>query len=160
MKIKVIAVGKIKEKFFKDAIDEYLKRLSSYCDIEIIEVNDEAIPDNASIKVANEIKEKEGNKIISKIKEKDYVISLNLHKKQYDSVEFSKKISNIALKGYGTIDFIIGGSLGLGENVISHSNEEITLSEMTFTHQMTRIIILEQIYRAYKIINNETYHKW
>ena len=158
LKINIICVGKIKEKFFRDAINEYSKRLSRFCICNIIEVPDERIPDNLNIHIEELIKSKEGSKIISNVKSSSYTIALDLKGKQYDSIEFSKKIENLSIFN-STVNFIIGGSLGLSDEVIKNSNELICFSRMTFPHQLIRIFLLEQIYRAFKISNNETYHK-
>ena len=156
--INILCVGKIKEKFFKDAILEYSKRLSKFCNLTITELPDEKIPNNASSKIENEIKEKEGNNIISHIKKDSYVIALDLSGKEFDSVEFSKKISNISIIN-SSITFIIGGSLGLSSKVLLNCNEKFCFSKLTFPHQLIRIFLLEQLYRGFKISNNETYHK-
>lgn len=158
LKINIICVGKIKEKFFRDAINEYSKRLSRFCICNIIEVPDERIPDNLNIHIEELIKSKEGSKIISNVKSSSYTIALDLKGKQYDSIEFSKKIENLSICN-STVNFIIGGSLGLSDEVLKNSNELICFSRMTFPHQLIRIFLLEQIYRAFKISNNETYHK-
>ena len=150
--------GKIKENFLKDAINEYSKRLSKYCILNIIEVPDEKIPDKLSDKISNEIKQKECNKILSCIKKDSYIICLDLKGKQFSSEEFSKKIENIS-EINSTITFIIGGSLGLTNELINYSNEKICFSLMTFPHQLIRVFLLEQIFRAFKISNNETYHR-
>ena len=157
--INIICVGKIKEKYLRDAIDEYFKRLSKYCQLKIIELPDEKIPNNPSEKEVLAIKEKEGQNIINNIKKDSYNICLDLKGKQFTSEEFSKKLENISLNQYSTINFIIGGSLGISDNVLSISNELISFSKMTFPHQLFRVFLLEQIYRAFKISNNETYHK-
>jgi len=157
--INIICVGRIKETYLKDAIDEYRKRLSKYCILNIIELLDEKIPSNPSEKEIENIKIKEGKNIISQIKKDTYTISLDLKGKQYTSEEFSNKIENISLNFNSTINFIIGGSLGLSQEVINNSNELISFSKMTFPHQLFRVFLLEQIYRAFKIINNENYHK-
>ena len=156
--INIICVGKIKENYLKDAITEYSKRLSKYCKLQIIEVADEQIPDNLSNKLAENVKEIEGKRILSQIKN-SYVISLDLKGKQFTSEEFSSKLENISLNLNSNISFIIGGSLGLSHEVIQHSNELVCFSKMTFPHQLIRIFLLEQIYRAFKISNHETYHK-
>ncbi len=159
MKIIILSVGKIKEKYWNDAIDEYIKRLSSYTRVEIVEVMDEKAPANASIKEENQIKNKEGDKLLKRINDKDFVIALTLNEKQYDSISFSKFVSDSLISGGSCITFVIGGSLGLSDAVIKRANKKMSLSELTFTHQMTRVILLEQIYRSFKILNNETYHK-
>lgn len=159
MKIKIIAVGKIKENYLKDGINEYLLRLSPYAKIEIVEVSDSKVKDNPNegdiLKVINE----EGERILSKIKSGEYVINLDLNKKEFDSVEFSKFIESKLVEGGSSITFVIGGSYGLSQKVKDRANYSISLSKMTFLHQMTRLILLEQIYRSFKILNNETYHK-
>ena len=156
--INIICVGKIKEKYLRDAIDEYSKRLSKYCKLDIIEINDEPIPNNLSEKTAEIIKNIEGDKILAKIKN-SYIISLDLQGKQYSSEEFAEKIEKISVNSNSSISFIIGGSLGLSNFVINNSNELICFSKMTFPHQLIRLFLLEQIFRAFKIQNNETYHR-
>lgn len=156
--INIICIGKIKEKYLKDAISEYSKRLLKYCKLNIIELADEQIPNNLNVKLSENIKDVEGTKILSQIKN-SYVISLDLKGDQYTSEDFSKKLDNIFLNKNSTISFIIGGSLGLSNNVISKSDELICFSKMTFPHQLFRVLLLEQIYRSYKILNNESYHK-
>ena len=159
MKIKIIAVGKIKENYLKEGINEYLVRLSPYAKTEIVEVSDSKVKDNPNesdiLKVINE----EGERILSKIKSGEYVINLDLNKKEFDSIEFSKFIESKLVEGGSSITFVIGGSYGLSQKVKDRANYSISLSKMTFLHQMTRLILLEQIYRSFKIINNETYHK-
>ncbi len=155
--INVICVGKLKETYLKDAINEYAKRLSKYCKINIVEVPDEPIPSNLNDKLSESIKQAEGNKILSFVKN-SYVISLDLKGKQYTSEEFSDKLEKLSLNN-SSISFIIGGSLGLSNEVINKSNELICFSKMTFPHQLIRLFLLEQIFRAFKISNNETYHR-
>ena len=156
--INIICVGKLKEKFFKNAIDEYSKRLSKYCKLNIIELPDEKIPEKTNPNIENEIKTKECNNIINHIKKDSYVISLDLTGKQLSSEEFSKNIENISMQS-SQITFIIGGSLGLTDKVLSMSNQKICFSKMTFPHQLIRVFLLEQIFRAFKISNGETYHR-
>lgn len=156
--INVICVGKIKESFFRDAILEYSKRLSRFCNLTITELQDEKIPEKASEKIEQEIKEKEGQNIISHIKKDSYVIALDLTGKELDSVALSQKIENLSISN-SSITFIIGGSLGLSNQALNYCNEKLCFSKMTFPHQLIRIFLLEQIYRAFKIANNETYHK-
>ena len=156
--INIICVGKLKEKFFKDAIDEYSKRLSKYCKLNIIELPDEKIPEKTNPNIENEIKTKECNNIINHKKKDSYVISLDLTGKQLSSEEFSKNIENISMQS-SQITFIIGGSLGLTDKVLSMSNQKICFSKMTFPHQLIRVFLLEQIFRAFKISNGETYHR-
>ena len=159
MNVKILCVGKIKEKFFKDAISEYSKRLSKYCTLEIIEVVDEKTSENASDVEIALVKDKEGERILKAIKDKDFVIALAILGKQMDSVAFSKYIENLTITGHSSIVFVIGGSLGLSDSVLSRSDFKISFSEMTFPHQLMRVILLEQIYRGMRIINNEPYHK-
>lgn len=156
--IRLIAVGKIKEDYLKNEINEYLKRLSRYTKISIIEVDDEKIINNSSLKEDEKVKENEGKRLLKQIKEKDFVLLIDLHGQELDSVEFSNKFLQITNTN-SNIDIVIAGSLGFSNGVIERANYRLCLSKMTFTHQMTRAIVLEQIYRAFKIINNETYHK-
>jgi len=159
MRITVICVGKIKEKFYKEALYEYIKRLSKYVKLDIIEVNDEKTPDGASESLSEQIKKCEADRIMQKIPDNAYVISTAIEGDSYDSVAFSKKISSLALNGCSHIVFIIGGSLGLHDSVKKRSSSLISFSKMTFPHQLMRVILLEQIYRSYRIINGEPYHK-
>lgn len=156
--INVLCVGKVKETFFKEAIFEYSKRLSRFCDLNIIEIQDEKIPDKSNEKIEQEIKDKEGNNILSHIKKDSYVIALDLRGKEFDSVTFSQEISRLSITN-SNITFVIGGSLGLSEKVLSSCNEKICFSKLTFPHQLIRIFLLEQLYRSFKIANNEAYHK-
>ena len=150
--IKIICVGKIKEKFFRESIEEYQKRISKYTKLEIIELQD---INNNNINI---ILEKEKELILNKISEKDYVITLEIEGQELSSIELSNKIDNILLT-HSNITFIIGGSYGLHEEIKSRSNFKLSFSKLTFPHQLFRIMLLEQIYRSYKILNNETYHK-
>ena len=159
MNISIIAVGKLKEKYLKMAVDEYSMRLSRYAKLEIIELQDEKTPDNASEKEEVQIKEKEGSAILSKIKDNSYVIAMDLNGKQLTSVEFSQFISNCAVMGNSNIVFVIGGSLGLSEEVIKRADYKLCFSKMTFPHQLFRVMLLEQVYRGFRIMNNEPYHK-
>lgn len=156
--INVICIGKLKEQFFKEAVNEYSKRLSKYCKLEITELADEKIPNNPSEKQIQDIKEKECKNIISHIKKESYIISLDLTGKQLSSEELSETIDNLSLST-SHITFIIGGSLGLTKEILNNSNTILSFSKMTFPHQLIRIFLLEQIYRAFKITNGETYHK-
>ncbi len=156
--IDIICVGKLKEQYFKDALNEYSKRLSKYCILSVVELPDEKVPDKLNDKLISDIKEKESNNILSHIKKDSYVISLDLRGKQFTSEEFSKKLENISLIN-SYVTFIIGGTLGLSDKLISSSNELICFSKMTFPHQLIRIFLLEQIFRGFKISNNETYHR-
>lgn len=156
--INIVCVGKIKESFFRDAIDEYSKRLSRFCTLNITELQDEKIPDKASEKIELSIKEKEGMNILNHIKKDSYVIGLDLKGKEFDSVAFSQEVEKIALTN-SNLTFIIGGSLGLSPEVLASCDKLICFSKMTFPHQLIRIFLLEQLYRCFKISNNETYHK-
>lgn len=159
MKITLITVGKIKEKYLRDAIAEYTKRLSKYCKLEIIEVADEKTPDNASETVEEQIRNKEGERILKNVKDDAYVITLEILGKQLTSEQLADKIDTLGIQGTSHIVFIIGGSIGLGQNVLKRSNYSLSFSKMTFPHQLMRVILLEQIYRSYRIINGEPYHK-
>ena len=159
MKITVIAVGKIKEKFFQDAVNEYSKRLSRYCKLEIIQVTDEKTPDGASEALETQIREKEGERILSNIKEGSFVVALAIEGAMVDSVELAEKIEKWGVSGISQIVFVIGGSLGLSKAVLSRADYKLSFSKMTFPHQMMRVVLLEQFYRAVKIMRNEPYHK-
>lgn len=159
MKITVITVGKIKEKYLKDAIAEYSKRLSKYCKLEIIEVADEKTPDNASEVVEDSIRSKEAERILKYVKDDAYIITLEIGGKQLSSEELADKIDKLGVQGTSHIVFIIGGSIGLGKEVLNKSNYALSFSKMTFPHQLMRVILLEQVYRSYRIISNEPYHK-
>lgn len=159
MKITLITVGKLKEKYFTMAVEEYSKRLSRYVKLNIIEVADEKTPDNASSAEEENIRRKEGERIIKSLKGDEYVITLEIEGKMLDSVELSEKINQIGVSGKGHIAFIIGGSLGLSGEVRNMSDFKLSFSKMTFPHQLMRVILLEQIYRSYRILGNEPYHK-
>lgn len=159
MKITICCVGKVKEKFYCQAIDEYSKRLSKYCKLEIKEVADEKTPDSASDNVNRMIKAKEGERLLSCIKDDMYVIALAIDGKMLDSVELSEKIASLGISGKSDIAFVIGGSLGLDDKVLQRADYKLSFSKMTFPHQLMRVILLEQIYRSYRIISHEPYHK-
>jgi len=159
MKITILAVGKIKEKYFADAVKEYEKRLGRYCKLEIIEVADEKTPAGAGRHEEGHIRQKEGKRLKKYIKDGDYVIALAVEGKQCSSVAFADKIQKLGLQGQSHIVFIIGGSIGLDTDILGNAEELLSFSEMTFPHKMMRVILLEQIYRAYRIINGEPYHK-
>lgn len=159
MKITVVCVGKIKEKYFTMAIDEYSKRLSRYCKLNIIEVPDEKTPDQASEAEELQIKKKEGERILSNIKDQAYVIALAIQGKMLDSVELAKKLESLGTYGDSQIVFVIGGSLGLSDEVLARANMKLSFSPMTFPHQLMRVVLLEQVYRAYRINYGEPYHK-
>ena len=159
MKITVIAVGKIKERFYSDAVAEYEKRLGRYCKLEIIQVEDEKTPDKAGTSLDEAVKRKEADRILKYIREDAYVVVLEIQGKMYDSVGFAEEIERLATKGVSHIQFVIGGSLGLHEEICNKADLSVSFSKMTFPHQLMRVILLEQIYRAYRIINGEPYHK-
>ncbi len=159
MKITIVCVGKIKEKFYRDALAEYTKRLSRYCSLSITEVADEKTKEQASDVECAIIKDREGERILKSIREDGYVIALAIDGKNLDSVELSKKIENLALTGKSNLYFVIGGSLGLSDEVMKRADYKLSFSRMTFPHQLMRVILLEQIYRSYRIINHEPYHK-
>lgn len=159
MNITLVTVGKIKEKYFRDAIAEYEKRLSRYCKLDIIEVADEKTPDKASELLEEQIKQKEAERILKHIREDAYCIALAIDGKKFDSVGFSKHINQLGITGKSNVVFVIGGSLGLHESVMKRADGKISFSDMTFPHQLMRVILLEQIYRCFRIINGEPYHK-
>ena len=159
MKVTLITVGKIKEKYLKDAIAEYSKRLSKYCKLEILEVADEKTPDCASPAVEEQIRQKEGERILKLVKDDAYVITLEIGGNLLDSVAFSQKIETLGIQGSSHITFIIGGSIGLGKEVLQRSNFALSFSKMTFPHQLMRVILLEQIYRGFKINEGSRNHK-
>ena len=158
MKIKLIVVGKLKEKYLLDACNEYLKRLSKYAKTEVIEVNEEKISDE-SFSMQAIAMQKEGQRILENVGLSDYVILSDLHGKEIDSVEFSSLLENAMTKGASTFAIIIGGSYGLDDEMRKRADFSMCLSKMTFPHQLTRVIVLEQIYRSMKILHNEKYHK-
>ena len=159
MKITIISVGKIKEKFFVDAIKEYSKRLSKYCKLNIVEVKDEKTKENASQTEEDIVKETEGKRILDKISDSSKVIALAIEGNELDSVELAKQIEEFRISGTSDITFVIGGSLGLHKTVLDRADMKLSFSKMTFPHQLMRVILLEQIYRSFRIINNEPYHK-
>ena len=159
MKIKIFAIGKIKEKYLKDGINEYLERIKPYSQIEIVEVNDEPIVDNPHPSDIKKAIDTEGGRVIKLLKPNDYLIGLDLNKKEMTSPEFAEFLNKKFVSGGSNISFVIGGSYGLSDELKNRCNDSISLSKMTFLHQMTRLILLEQIYRAFKINRNETYHK-
>ena len=159
MKIRILAIGKIKEKYLKEGIEEYISRIRPYSQIEVVEVNDEPIPDNPNESEIKKAKDLEGKKVLKLLKASDYLIGLDLNKKEMTSEDFAKYINDKFVVGGSNISFVIGGSYGLSDELKERCNDSISLSKMTFLHQMTRLILLEQIYRAFKINRNETYHK-
>ncbi len=159
MKITLLTVGKIKEDYYRAACAEYVKRLSKYANLEIVEVADEKTPDGASAALEEQIKEKEADRILSKWDENAYTFVLAIEGKQTDSVGFSKSLDELGIYGKSHIQFVIGGSLGLSDKVIKKADRLLSFSKMTFPHQLMRVVLLEQIYRAYRIMKGEPYHK-
>lgn len=159
MNITLYTVGKIKENFYRQAIEEYSKRLGRYCKLKIIEVADEKTPDRASDAVEMQIKDKEGERLLKQIKDGTFLIALAIDGKKMDSVAFSEKLHTLGLHGSSDVGFVIGGSLGLSDAILKRADLKLSFSDMTFPHQLMRVILLEQIYRAYRIISNEPYHK-
>lgn len=159
MKITLVTVGKIKEKYLKDAIAEYSKRLGKYCKLEIIEVADEKTPENASATEEDMIRQKEGERILKYIKEDAYVVALAIDGQMLSSEKLAEKINLLGIQGTSHIAFIIGGSIGLSQEVLSRADYQLSFSKMTFPHQLMRVILLEQIYRSFRIIHHEPYHK-
>lgn len=159
MKITILCVGKIKERYFVDAISEYTKRLSRYAQLQIVEVQDEKTPDGASEAEERKILQIEGERLLKHMQGDAYRIALAIDGTMLDSVELSKKIEKLNVTGVSHIQFIIGGSLGLSSEVLRQADWKLSFSKMTFPHQLMRVILLEQIYRAFRIRNNEPYHK-
>ena len=158
LNINIVCIGKIKEAYLKDAINEYSKRLSKYCKLTILELPDEKIPDKLNENLSNEIKNKESNAILNHIKKDSYIICLDLTGKELSSEDFSKNIENLSLQT-SSITFVIGGSLGLSSDLLKKAHQKICFSKMTFPHQLIRVFLLEQIFRGFKISNGETYHR-
>ena len=159
MNIRIICIGKLKEKYWQDASNEYIKRLKPFCNIEIVELKEYKITKNPSPKDEEIVKIKEGEAILSKIKDGDYVISLEILGKQISSEMMAEKLIGITNQGYSDFDFVVGGSLGLSDEVSKRANFKLSFSLMTFPHQMMRIILLEQIYRSFMINKGTSYHK-
>lgn len=159
MNITILAVGKIKESFYREALDEYRKRLGRYCRLEIVEVSDEPVPEKASPAQEELIKEKEAQRILKRLRDGSFVVTLEIAGKKYDSEKFADKLENLALTGKSQLVFIIGGSLGLHSSVSAQADLKLSFSDMTFPHQLMRVILAEQIYRAFRIISGEPYHK-
>lgn len=159
MKITILCVGKVKEKFYRDAIAEFQKRLSRYCKLSIVEVSDEKTSEQASDREIELVKAKEGERILASIKDDGYIICLAIEGKEIDSVALSQKIDRLKVTGCSHIYFVIGGSLGLADEVLSKADYKLSFSKLTFPHQLMRVILLEQIYRSFRISNNEPYHK-
>ena len=158
MKIKIYAIGKIKD-FYKLGCDEYIKRLSSYTQMEVVELKDEPIPDRPSESEIFKAKKLEGSRVLSCLKEKEYLIALDLNKKEMSSEDFAKYLNNKLVSNGANISFVIGGSYGLSDELKARVNDSVSLSSLTLPHQLARLVLLEQIFRAFKILNNETYHK-
>lgn len=159
MNITILAVGKIRESFYREALSEYQKRLGRYCRLEILEVADEPVPEKASLAQEQQIKEKEAQRILKRLRENSYVITLEITGKKYDSERFAKKLEDLALAGRSQLVFVVGGSLGLHPSVSERADLKLSFSDMTFPHQLMRVILAEQIYRAFRIINGSPYHK-
>ncbi|MDY4692537.1 MAG: 23S rRNA (pseudouridine(1915)-N(3))-methyltransferase RlmH [Blautia sp.] len=159
MEIRILSVGKIKEKYLNDGIKEYAKRLGRYCKLSFCQVADEKTPDKASQVLNNQIKDLEGERLMKHIREQDYVIALAIEGEMVDSVELSEKLEKLGVSGVSSIVFVIGGSLGLGTKVLDRADYKLSFSRMTFPHQLMQMILLEQIYRSFRIINHEPYHK-
>lgn len=159
MNISIISVGKLKEKYLKQGIEEYTKRLSSYAKIDLIEVADEKAPENLSEADMVIVKQKEGERIASKISDDTYVIALAIKGKEHTSESLAKKIDQLATYGNSKVAFVIGGSLGLSDEIMNRADDTLSFSKMTFPHQLMKLILVEQIYRAFRINRNEPYHK-
>lgn len=159
MKITVLAVGKVKEGYLRDAIAEYAKRLGRYCKLELIEVADEKTPDHASEAEEELIRQKEGERLLRHMREDAFVITLEIGGRMLDSVQFADQLARLGVQGQSHLVFVIGGSIGLSREVMRRSNYALSFSKMTFPHQLMRVILLEQIYRAYRIQMKEPYHK-
>ena len=163
MKITILCVGKIKEKFYRDAIEEYAKRLTRYCKLEIIEVADEKTPDGASATEEMQIRQKEGERVLARLEKcrqsSSYVMALAIDGRELDSVELSQKLEKLGTDGISHVNFLICGSLGMSKELLAAADFKLSFSRMTFPHQLMRVILLEQIYRGYRIMNREPYHK-
>lgn len=159
MQVEIICVGKLKEKYLKDACSEYIKRLSRFCTLSVTELKDEPVPEQASDAQTEQAIVREGERILQKISDRDFVVSLCVEGKSLSSESFAKELGQVFQKGASRLVFVIGGSCGLSENVKKRSNLRLSFSAMTFPHQLMRVILLEQLYRAYKINANESYHK-
>ena len=157
MNVNIICVGKLKEKYLKEAESEYLKRISRFAKVKIIELNDEKLTGNSSLDIL--AKNKEGENIINKIPKNSYIFAMDIKGKQSTSIDFAKELNDLSISGKSDFTFIIGGSLGLSEEVLKRANKKMSFSLMTFPPQLFRVMLLEQIYRCFKINNNETYHK-
>ena len=159
MNIRIVCIGKLKEKYWTEAVQEYSKRIKRFSGLEIVELKESLLPANASLKDEEKVKEEEAKEILKVLKKDEYVITLEIKGKPLSSEELASKVANLALEGHPDIAFVIGGSLGLGAEISKRANFKLSFSNMTFPHQLMRVILLEQIYRSFKINNNETYHK-
>ena len=159
MTITIYCIGHLKESYWREACQEYLKRLKPYADVSIVEVDDIGYKEGAGAKIEAKVKEQEGAKILAKLKPSDYVCALDLGKKEEDSVSFSKHLETMLSRGGSHLSFLIGGSLGLSDELKKRANESLSFSLMTFPHQLSRVILLEQVYRAFRILHHEPYHK-
>lgn len=159
MNISIVTIGKLKEKYLKQGIEEYLKRLSTYAKVDIIELPDEKAPENLSETEMEQVKEKEGERILSKISDETHVIALAIEGKMKSSEQLAKDLDQLATYGKSKVAFVIGGSLGLSKDVMKRANDTLSFSKMTFPHQLMRLILLEQVYRAFRINRGEPYHK-
>ncbi len=159
MEIRILSVGKIKEKYLREGIAEYSKRLGRYCKLQFVQVPDEKTPDHASETLMDQIKQVEGERLLKHVREQDYVIALSLDGTMLDSVELSRFIERLGIQGKSSLVFMIGGSLGLSDSVLARADYRLCFSRMTFPHQLMQMILLEQVYRGFRIMNNEPYHK-
>ncbi len=159
MEIRILSVGKIKEKYLNDGISEYAKRLGRYCRLTFCQVADEKTPDGASEAYNRQIREMEGERLMKHIREQDYVIALAIDGKMLDSLELSEMLGRLGLTGRSSVAFVIGGSLGLSDRILARADYKLSFSKMTFPHQLMQMILLEQIYRGYRILHHEPYHK-
>lgn len=159
MKIRILCVGHLKEDYWKAAQAEYIKRLTPYCTLSVEEVDDLPSKEGASVSEENQVKEKEGERVLARLKPNEFLCTLDLGKEEPDSIALANKVMTMLERGGSSLCFVIGGSLGLGDNLKKRANASLTLSRLTFTHQMTRIILLEQLYRSFKILHHEPYHK-
>lgn len=159
MKIKIIGVGKVKKKYFTQGINEYAKRMDKFCDFKVVEVKDEKAPESLSEAQMEQVKQKEGERILNKISHDDYVFALAIEGKEYDSIGFAKKIADLTTYGHSKIDFVIGGSLGLSPEVMKRADATVSFGRFTMPHQLMRLVLSEQIYRAFMINSGSPYHK-
>ncbi|MDF9410397.1 23S rRNA (pseudouridine(1915)-N(3))-methyltransferase RlmH [Brevibacillus laterosporus] len=159
MQITIITVGKLKEKYLKEGIAEYVKRLSAYCKLNVVEVNDEKAPEELSATEMEQVKRKEGERILAHIKQDHYVIALAIEGQMWSSEKLSSEMDKLALHGRSQVEFVIGGSLGLADEVLKRADAKLSFSKMTFPHQLMRLVLVEQIYRAFRISRGEPYHK-